>query len=234
MADTKTTLICFPFAGGSSHAFQPLVPFLKDAVEVKAVNLPGRGIRFGESLLEDARAIADDAWQQVIGWLRPPYAILGHSMGSLLTYLICHKIRMSGLPFPVHVFLSGRPAPITSSTESTEKVYLLPKTAFKAKLQAYGGMHQDILNDEDVFSFFEPIIRADFRAAQSWRYSPQPVLDIQATVITGSEEKFTEKQIQDWQREFAHPIQTVSLPGGHFFLFEQAENFANIILNELT
>lgn len=234
MINRKTTLICFPFAGGSAHAFQPLGPFFEQHFELIGVQLSGRGTRFKEPLLDDIRDIADDVWPQVIKYLRPPYAILGHSMGSLLAYITCHRIRRETLPPPEHLFLAGRQAPSIPVDLQKGKIHLLPKASFKATLQSFGGIHEKIYNDDEVFSFFEPILRADFKAVSSWTYHPQPLLDVSATILSGNEEQFSDKQIGDWQKEFVRPIQTISLPGGHFFLFEQAANFAAIIQNELT
>lgn len=228
----KTTLICFPFAGGSGYSFQPLMPYLESTLRIKVVDLPGRGRRYGEPLLYSAEAMAEDAWQQIQTWIKPPYALFGHSMGALLAYAICHRISGGSLPPPVHVFFTGRSAP-SSPRKEKGQAHLFSKEALKAKLKSYGGIDDTILNNADAFDFFEPIIRADFEVVHRWEYLPQPKLNLSATVVTGLEEEIDKQQIRDWQKEFNKPIGIESLPGGHFFIFEQAEQFASIILKEL-
>lgn len=229
----KPTLICFPYAGGGAQAFGPLLPFLEETLAVKEVQLPGRGVRFHEPLLDDISSIAEDVWKQVEGCLQPPYYLFGHSMGSLLAYITVHRIRRLGLPAPMHIFLSGRQAPSVPLPIEEQETYRLPRAEFKAKLQDYGGMHREILQNDEIFSFFEPIIRADFKALQAWEYQSQPLLEVPATILRGEADRITELDMQAWQLEFAKPIQMQTFLGGHFFLFEQAEKIAAIIQTSL-
>ena len=231
MATTKTTLICLPFAGGSSYAYTPLAEVLGDSVQLASVELPGRARRFAEAPLETAEQMVEEIWRQIQHLLFRPYAFLGHSMGALLTYLLCHKIRQSGHPAPAHVFFSGREAPSSPPDESPE--YLLPFAEFKAKLTSYGGIPDEILYDEPTFAFFEPMIRADFRAVQTWAYRPRPLLHFPATVLSGLEDDLTEAEVYDWQGAFGVPVQFEFFAGGHFFLFEQRAAVADVVHRRL-
>jgi len=231
MATTKITLICLPFAGGSSSAYEPLAEVLGDFVQLASVELPGRSRRFDEAPLDTAEQMVEEIWRQIQHLLFRPYAFLGHSMGALLAYLLCHKIRQSGSPAPAHVFFSGREAPSSPPDESPE--YLLPFADFKAKLASYGGIPDEILHDEAVFAFFEPMIRADFRAVQTWEYRPRPPLHVAATVLSGLQDELTETEVYDWQRAFGQPIQFEFFEGGHFFLFEQRAAVAEMLLRHL-
>lgn len=228
---TTTTLICLPFAGGSAHSFRPLEEHLGSFCRIKCVELPGRGWRFEEPLLRSADALAADAWEQIKPWTSGPYALLGHSMGGLLAYLVVHRARQAGRRLPVHLFLSGREGP--SVPEDEDLRYLLPYDAFKAKITGYGGLPKEIWHDDEIFTFFVPIIRADFEAVETWRYRPRPRLNVPATVLTGTEEDMTEEEIRAWQKEFSGEVHFEYFPGGHFFIFEQAEAVAAVIRRRL-
>ena len=52
----RLRLFCFPFAGGSAGSFMPWFTQLAPHVQLCAIQLPGRGARFGELLL---LAVAD-------------------------------------------------------------------------------------------------------------------------------------------------------------------------------
>ena len=218
---TKPTLVLLPHAGGGGHAFHPMEACLAPFFQIKTIELPGRGARFAEPLLYTAEELANDAWQQIKPLTLRPYAFLGHSMGSLLAYLLCHKIRQMGLRPPEHVFLSGKTGP--SIPRKAPHDYLLPRPDFRAKLASYGGINQEILENEDAFDFFEPSIRADFQAVETWRYQPRPKLDVPATVLAGKADDMSQTEVEAWQMEFATKVHFAFFEGGHFFLFDQAD-----------
>lgn len=223
----KTKLICLPFAGAGANCFAPLRSHLHGSFEMIEATLPGRGRRYAEPLLKSAEAMVADIWEQLHPILRPPYGLLGHSMGGLLAYLLCHKISQAGLPLPAHLFLSGREAPSVPPKEPLE--HLLPRRVFRARLEEYGGIAPELLHDEDTFTFFEPMIRADFEAVETWRYRPRPKLAVPATVLWGTEEDMTEEEVLAWREEFSAEVRFERFEGGHFFIFEQAAAFCRII-----
>ena len=226
-------LICLPYAGGSTACFEPLRAHLPPFVELAELSLPGRGRRYHEPLLDTAQAMTDDLWRQLEPMTGGPYALLGHSMGSLLSWLLCHRIVSAGRRPPLHVFLSGREGPSVPHKEPYE--HRLPYAAFKAKLEGYGGIAAEITQDEAVFSFFEPMIRADFRATELWTYDGiYAPLPLPATVFSATGEDNTEEEIHAWSREFAGAISFERFEGSHFFLFEQAEAFVERLLLRLS
>lgn len=224
-------LICLPYAGGSAYCFQPLTEFWPENWRVSTISYPGRGERMGASLVYDMESLVEDCWIQIKGKIDKPYAILGHSLGSCLTYLLAHKIELENGPAPIHLFLSGTDAP--STPVETPYRYLLSKKAFQEKLLSYGGISNEILNNAEAFDFFEPIIRADFQAVETWKYKKRGRLTIPATIITGTEEKMKAADIQRWQDEFDTKIKFNKLPGNHFFLFEHPKAFVDIIAKDL-
>lgn len=224
-------IICLPYAGGSFYCFQPFKDYWPADLTPITIAYPGRGERLLAPLAKDMESLVNDSWHQIKPILKPPYAILGHSLGSSLAYLLTHRIIEEGMTPPIHLFLSGTDSPSTPLKQPYR--YLLSKADFKAKLKSYGGIADEVLNNEDAFNFFEPIIRADFQAIESWKYIPRPKLNIPATVITGTAEEMEEVDILRWQEEFNRPIKFFKLEGRHFFLFEQATDFVKIINNSL-
>ena len=223
----KMQLICLPFSGGSSFAYQPLAEYWPKSWKVKTVLLPGRGRRIGEPLILKMDALVEDCWQQISGYLHQPYAFFGHSLGSILAFLLTHKARAEGYSLPLHLFLSGTKGPSVELTKPYR--YLYSKVDFKKKLEDYGGISAEILNNEDAFNFFEPIIRADFQVIETWQYVEKPLLTIPTTIITGTEENLLVEEIQQWQKEFMNEVVFVKMKGNHFFLFTQAQQFVALI-----
>lgn len=223
---------CLPYAGGSEFAFRPLAKYCPPSWNLSTLAYPGRGRRAEEPLVYTLEALVEDCWQQIKNQLQEPYVLFGHSLGARIAYLLALKIRATASPSPVHLILSGLAGPSVPMKASLR--HLLPKTAFKSELKNYGGMPKAILNDEDAFSFFEPIIRADFQAIETWHYQAQPPLSMAATIITGTTDNMTEADIQLWQKEFSKPLNFERIAGNHFFLFEQPSTFINKVLQAVT
>ena len=175
--------------------------------------------------------LVNDSWQQISCFLQAPYVLFGHSLGSTLAYLLAHKAIEESSQSPLHLFLSGADGP--SVPPDLPYKHLYSKTEFKEQLKTYGGISEEILNDADAYDFFEPIIRADLQAIDTWQYSEKPPLAIPATVITGTEEDMTEAEIQLWQKEFSTEVTFKKMQGNHFFLFDHAQQFVELLEEDL-
>lgn len=224
-------LICLPYSGGSAAAFQPLIKYWPASWKVATLSFPGRGKRIRDPLVYTMEELVEDSWQQLKKNLQPPYILFGHSLGSILAYLLAHKAREEGEPLPLHLFLSGTEGP--SVPQKKPYRYLFSKAAFKEKLKSYGGISAEILEDKDAFDFFEPFIRADFQAIETWQYFKKMSLNIPATVVTGTEEDMTEEEIEQWQKEFSSKVTFDKMKGNHFFLFDNAQQFVQLMQKKL-
>lgn len=192
---------------------------------------PGRGRRIKESLLLTMEALVEDSWRQIEASLYRPYVLFGHSLGATLAYLLAHKVRQECRPAPLHLILSGTDGP--SVAPDFPPRYLFSKADFKDKLKSYGGIADELLNDEAAFDFFEPILRADFQIVETWTYTEKPKLDIPASVITGTEEDMTEAEIRSWQKEFNTQVDFKKMDGRHFFLFENPKAFVDLVQQQI-
>lgn len=230
----STCLYCLPFAGGNSYSYRPLQEKLRDSsIQILPLELPGRGKRMREPLLKDLNLLAMDALKQLIQYdLTKRYALFGHSMGALLVYLVAQQLVARRLPLPVHIFVSGHRAP--NAEHCLNFKYNLPKTEFIAMLQRLGGCPPEILQDAELLNFFEPMLRADFQAVDLYRYQPRFPLPIPLTVLLGSAEaEVTLSNVQGWQQESIYPLVINEIAGGHFFIFEQPTQIAEMMLQTL-
>ena len=100
-------LFCLPFAGGGPQEYHAWPAGLPAAVEVCAVNLPGRGRRFGEPVHRRSSPLVDDLTAGLAPWLDRPFALFGHSMSALLAFELALAGGRGRRPEPVHRFVSG-------------------------------------------------------------------------------------------------------------------------------
>ncbi|MCP4117652.1 MAG: thioesterase [Desulfobacteraceae bacterium] len=220
-------LFCLPFAGGSYYSYYPLEKHMDSRVSLFPIDLPGHGRRMREPLLDDLNDMCADLYQQIRDQLNGPYALLGHSMGATLAYLLAQKIRAMGGPRPVHLFAAGRQGPPAPSRQ--RDVHLLPEQDFIAHLQLYGGIQDDVLMDKELLQLFEPILRADFKALGNYTYKEEPPLAVPVTVFLGTADTTTYDEALTWQAVTRTPIGMHRFPGGHFFLFDHLGDIGSMI-----
>jgi surfactin synthase thioesterase subunit len=228
----KITLYCLPFAGGHAHSYRDFQAHMADFIFVKALDLPGRGRRLREPLLIDIEAMADDVFHRIQADIDgKPYAIYGHSMGALLGNILTKRILSTNLSAPLHLFFSGREA--SSICEDSPK-HNLSEKAFIAHLHEMGGFPSEILTNTALMEFFEPILRADFKASETYIYKAVPPFDIPITLLHGMNDKeYPYADLFPWQQETRQPISIKQFPGDHFFIFEHLFQIGQLISKTL-
>jgi surfactin synthase thioesterase subunit len=145
-------------------------------------------------------------------------------MGAALALKITAMMEAENRP-PARLIVSGNAGPGVSTGIDR---HTLPSEDFKNELRRLGGMPEEVLSDKELFSFFEPIIRADFEIAhKNDLISLAPVkTDIYA--VMGREEELAGK-IDNWGKFTSGKFSKEILSGGHFFINNHAKRIADII-----
>ncbi|MFC5946639.1 thioesterase II family protein, partial [Micromonospora harpali] len=104
-------LFCLPYAGGNASAYTQWPDAFPDDVEVCAVELPGRQTRWRDDAFTRVEPLVEALASALAGELGVPYALFGHSMGSLVAFELARELRRRGLGEPRVLFVSGGPAP---------------------------------------------------------------------------------------------------------------------------
>jgi len=212
-------IIAFPFAGGNQYSFN----FLKEELSTTKINLvvleyPGRGRRVKEPFMNTIEEIVDDLFVQVKREIQfGEYVLYGHSMGALVAYLIGQKIMKESLKKPLKLIVSGASAPSKNKKKNT---YQLPSEDFWHKVDELGGLPEDIIKEQSLRSFFEPILRSDFKVIHHYDYSGSSLLDIPIDVFFGDQEKMEIEEIVEWKTETTGEVNIRKLSGDHFFIME--------------
>ncbi|MFZ6011897.1 MAG: thioesterase II family protein [Bacteroidota bacterium] len=230
---TKINLFCLPFAGGSLYSYRGYIENAPEHVNVVPLDLPGRGTRVRETLLTNIHDMVNDIYGQIKNRLNEPYAIYGHSMGSLIGYLLTKKIIKNGQNAPEYLILTGCIGPSLAEFNHDVPKHDLPKPEFIQKLKELGGSPDEVLENEQLLNFFEAIIRADFQATENYRYEESEPLNVPILVIIGLEERATYEQALAWQKETTEPIEVIQMTGKHFFIFDHVVEIMDIISKRL-
>ena len=227
-------IIAFPFAGGNKYSFDFVRRMI--AKRMTVLEYSGRGQRIKESLNDDLEAIIDDAFEKLTIEIKDDdYVIYGHSMGSLVGYLVCQRIEYLGLRKPSKLIVSGRKAP---SIKNKKQFACLPDSQFWEEVVKMGGIPDELAAYPELIEYFIPILKADFKCIENYQYDKKaPQLTIPIDVFYGSDEKITQEEADAWKEETSGNVNITELQGNHFFIFDHKtffmEYFKNLHLNAI-
>lgn len=236
---SQLTLYAIPYAGGHSLVYRNLQSLLKPSINLIALEPPGRGKRIKEKLITNIDRIAENLFELI----RPDiesgkkYALLGHSMGSLIVYLITKRISESGLPMPLHLFCSGHGAPSIPKIDLTTEMpkHTASSETFWEYIDSLGALSPELKENSELMNYFEPIIRADIQALELYKYESIDIpLSVRMTVLYGINDVETPiSALLPWQIESEHTVEYVPFAGGHFGIFDELEKVAGLIRSKL-
>lgn len=229
-ADARLRLFCFHHAGGGASTFLGWKRWLSDSIELCAVQLPGREQRLREpcvtSLPTLVRAIAREVF--AVGAMTDrPFAFFGHSFGARLGFEVARFLGQQGTSIPIHLFLSGCPAPQHQSAERRRSE--LSHAEFIAELLEFGGTPPGVLEDRDLMEMAVPILRADFAAYEGAPEVGGPALACPITVFGGTDDEISAEQLDGWRLHTTGRFELAMFSGGHFFVAEHGESIVRRI-----
>ncbi len=210
-------LFCFPYAGGSATIFRDWPRRIAGTAELCVLKLPGRGGRRSELPFTRLEPLVDVIAEAITPWLDKPFAFFGHSMGALISFELARQLRRDRGLLPLHLFLSGRPAPQLPAPQPP--IHALPDPEFIEELRRFNGTPAKILQDREILQLMIPILRADLAACETYRYRVEEALYCPMTVFGGVQDHWTSKEaLEAWQVHTTGEFKLHMFPGDHFYL----------------
>ena len=159
----EVRLYCLSCAGGTGALYKDWEEL---GIEVYPVEYAGHGSRFQEPLYCSVDEAVEDIFLQID--TSCPYALFGHSMGSILCYELIIHLQKEHCPLPEHVFFSASNPP---EVMLYNKYDTMSDSILLEKLYQMGGMERDIIENSKLMEIFLPIIRSDFNLLSSYKIS---------------------------------------------------------------
>src|SRR5205085_12067633 len=116
-----------PFAGGGSAVYRRWAQCVGQAIEVVALEPPGRLARIAETPVADMNEFVEQLVPAMHGLLDRPFAFFGHCLGALTMYETARQLIQTTPARPSHLFVSGARPP--------------------DRIAAQGGFEQRVMND---------------------------------------------------------------------------------------
>jgi medium-chain acyl-[acyl-carrier-protein] hydrolase len=227
-------LFCFHYAGGSASAFRNWTAQLPSSIELVAVQLPGREGRFDEPFITHFDELIETLTHVLMPALNMPYAVFGHSLGTLVGFEWLRQLKKRGLRQPGIFFASGRRAPQFPNREPP--ISHLPEAEFvRELLKKYGDHLGSVLERDDFRQAFVPQLRADFLLSETYRYRRGVKLECPVVAYAGEQETdITELELTGWGEHTTGRFNALRFPGAHFFIHSQEVRLLQEARRELT
>ncbi|WP_170275689.1 non-ribosomal peptide synthetase [Paraburkholderia megapolitana] len=238
-AQTRLTVVCVPYAGGSATVFKPLADALclrDPTLAVRALALPGNELGTAPqdyvSVEQMAQACADELLASDPGEI----AVYGHCVGSFLALELVHELEQRGqkvaffaaaAAFPLPRLLRTLPAPAPWRFTSDRKLHALTKR--------WGGVAGEV--DPEIIAFMMGNFRRDTRLAfeyerrrTHWKIAA-PIL-----CIVSQDDPLTRRyarRFRGWS-SLSDKVALAVLPEGqHYFVGTQPDRVADEIFKSI-
>lgn len=221
-------LFCLPYAGGAASVYESWHGAFGDDVEVCAIELPGRQARMAEPAFTRLDALVEALATAIGDELDVPYALFGHSLGSLIAFELARELRRRGAGEPCALFLSGCPSP--RRPRDLPPLHDAPDAQVFTWLRTLGGLPDEVTEEPDLLEFFLPTIRADFALLETYEYEPDRPLAAPVVALAGREDtEVPLAHVLPWVAETTGPFEHHVLSGGHFFTRTSQSTLLNLV-----
>jgi surfactin synthase thioesterase subunit len=227
----QISLLCLPCAGASATMYFRWRRLLPGWIDLAPVELPGRGSRSGEAVVEDFDALADRLCAEQAGARQGRYAFFGHSMGALLAYGVTQRLLAAGLAPPCALLVSGSPAP--SRRDPERFAGKDGDEALIADLRKLGGTPEEVFGSRELMRITLDALRADYRICESFRLRRSTALDIPIHVFAGRQDEIPPESVRAWSEEAGAGITLDWFDGGHFFIRQQEDRVVSALVRRL-
>lgn len=221
-------LFCFPYAGGSATIYKDWAKTIANDVELNAVQLPGRGVRIREPLIQDYETLVSGLLAAIKPLTDVPFVFFGHSMGAQVAWELARYLRKAGLPLPKVLIVSARSAPHVKSQR--KPFHQLPEREFIEKVKTLNGIPEEALRHQELMDIVSPILRADFKVIETWNYQPEVPLPMQMVTFRGENDTGVKPEsVAAWRELSSRRLIEKTFPGNHFFI----NSVTNRVLEEV-
>ena len=218
-------LICLAGAGAGASAFRGWASQIPPFAALLSAQLPGREGRIGEPPVESIGEAAQALTSALLARPPRPSAIFGHSMGAVIAFKVARNLADAGRP-PGAVVL-------TASAPPTGQGMVVRQEDLEALMLAYDPSNARITRDAELFATLGPVLAADIAMLRRHRVDGAP-LRAPVHLLMGADDAVVAPAKGDaWRPHLAGPVEAQVLPGGHFFVFREAQTVVMTLLSRL-
>jgi medium-chain acyl-[acyl-carrier-protein] hydrolase len=153
----------------------------------------------------------------LLPFLDKPFAIFGHGLGAAIGFELTRHLRKTSQTGPLHLLVAGRRAPQMPNDSSP--IFDLPDPEFIAAVRDLNTIPAEVLEHPELMELMLPVLRADYKLAETYVYRAEPPLDVPIAAYGGEQDsRATREELERWQEQTIAGFNLRMFPGDHFFL----------------
>ena len=226
----KIRLFCLPYAGGFAEFYLSWKRLLPDWIELCPLQLPGRSYCAHEACSKDINELVGEIAGVIEQYADRPFAICGHSMGSILAYEAAVRLKIK----PAALILSGGDAP--NYWEKAKHLHLLPDDDLLSLMIGNGSYNTKTSTAEpkSEYAWFLNTLRSDLILCAQYRSKQDHFFDGTTLVMYAVDDQLCNYQNLEAWKDFCPKSKFVQYEsGGHFFIREFLPNVVGHIVETL-
>lgn len=232
VAEPTSTLICFPYAGGSPETFRAWADGIADDIEVMCVVLPGRGRRLKEPRYDRWQPLVEDVFEALSPYLNRRHAFYGHSFGGRLAYELAHLTSAAYPGETRRLFVSGCRSP--DMPQRRPYMHRMTESDFRGAVASMGGTPSELFDQERLLRLLLPTVRSEIRLAEIWDPRHPCGVDVPITALYSRDDAIDGwTSMRGWRKFTQQQCELVEIPGGHFFVDSHPEHVTRIVNTRL-
>lgn len=213
-------LFCLPHAGSGAVQFRFWANTLGPAIDVVAIQPPGRETRGREPPIATIEPMIAELVPRIAAAITGPYALFGHSMGARLAYEVTRELSKLERPPPRALLLSGHGAP-SRDRSSRRPISTMTDAELIAHLRSTGETPHELLDDVEFTRRLLPLLKTDAGVTESAPPREGPMLDCPVRVFGGVDDPmWTQDDLQDWAALTRGDCRVRMFRGGHLYLVQ--------------
>lgn len=228
----RVRLVCLPYAGGTAPAFRSWPTWLPPDVEVIAVQYPGRQDRFAEPCAGEMADLVTPIAQRLRHLTDAPLVVFGHSMGASVAYEVTVELeRLNGSSAVNLLVVSGNSPPHRTDSDDTHQ---LSDAELIEEVRRHNSSFTEALESPELVELLLPMIRADYRVSETYlRTNPAPVSAPVLACGGDADPDVDAADLADWSVVASGAFDTMTFPGGHFYLADDEGSVVSALASRL-
>jgi surfactin synthase thioesterase subunit/acyl carrier protein len=242
-------LFCFPYAGGGVASFRGWPQLAHDALEIVAIEPPGRGTRINEAAVEDIDSFVEGLMPELIEWLDRPSAFFGHCLGGLTMFATLCALPDAATKFIKYAFACGIRPPNRLKRrgrfEDNLAYRMMLHPAFNIRIPPYeqdDELFADIVRQFDtpaadrmlaiqkLRKLLLPAIRSEFGMAYNYRYRPVAPFRFPIASFVGTSDPWVSVEDSAAWGDFTRgPFKNHVREGSHFLMIDDQDYILDTI-----
>ena len=231
----STQIIMFPYLGGSGTSVMSLANEIcaKIPVDIRVAFPPGHTGSDYE-LCDSFLQLIDLYYEALITILKKDSILFGHSMGGTIAYFLAQKIAEKNPELtPKKLILSAAAAP---DHMKNKRLSDKEDDIIFREIKKIGTMPEELTDNQELASYFAPMLRADYKILEEMSEIKVQKLDIPTFFIMCHKDSLTScRTILKWKDYLDSKISFYMMPAdaGHMYLKKYKEVVADKIVSFL-